>query len=363
MKDVLFAPLNFGSKTLSNRIALPPMTRSRATQPGNIANEMMATYYAQRASAGLVIAEGTQISQLGQGYAFTPGIYTQEQISGWKKVTEAVHAVGGTIFAQIWHVGRVTHPANTSGEQPISSSALQAQNTKVFISENGAPGFVDAALPREMTVEDIKNVVEEYRQAALNAIEAGFDGVEIHAANGYLVSQFIDSEANNRTDEYGGSIENRLRFLKEVVEATTQAIGAERVGVRFSPFTTLNDSIDSTPIETYVAAGALMNQLEVIYVHIAEADMNGAPETPEEFKQSLREVYSGTIIYAGMYDAEKAVKTVESGFADMIGFGRPFIANPDLPNRIKNGYPLAELDPNTLFGGDEKGLTDYPVYQ
>ncbi|HAV1328791.1 alkene reductase [Vibrio parahaemolyticus] len=294
MTDALFQPIQLGSLSLKNRIVMPPMTRSRASQPGNVANDMMATYYAQRAEAGLIVAEGTQISPMGQGYAWTPGIYSSEQIAGWKKVTDAVHEKGGVIFAQLWHVGRVTHPDNIGGEQPISSSALKAENVKVFI-DNGTdePGFVDVVEPREMTKQDIKNVIEEYRQAALNAIKAGFDGVELHAANGYLVNQFIDSEANNRTDEYGGSIENRLRH---------------------------------------------------------------------DFKTAVREAYKGTLIYAGRYNAEKAQHAIESGLADMIGFGRPFVANPDLPSRIKHGYPLAEHDLATLFGGGEKGLVDYPAY-
>ncbi|AJR06201.1 alkene reductase [Photobacterium gaetbulicola] len=364
MKDALFQPMRLGKASLKNRIVMPPMTRSRATQPGNIANDMMATYYAQRADAGLIVAEGTQISEMGQGYAWTPGIYTQEQIAGWKKVTDAVHAKGGVIYAQLWHVGRVTHPANIGGQQPISSSALKAENVKVFIDDgNNAPGFVDVVEPREMTKDDIRHVIGEYRQAALNAIEAGFDGIELHAANGYLVNQFIDSEANNRTDEYGGSIENRLRFLAEVVETMTNAIGAERVGVRLAPFTSLNGTVDKSPVETYTAAAALLNKLNVVYLHIAEVDWDDAPDTPPAFKQAIREAYKGTIIYAGRYNAENGAKAIAKGIADMIGFGRPFIANPDLPSRIMNDYPLAPHDPETLFGGAEKGLLDYPEYQ
>ncbi|EGU48488.1 N-ethylmaleimide reductase [Vibrio ichthyoenteri ATCC 700023] len=363
MKNALFQPIQLGSLTLNNRIVMPPMTRSRASQPGNVANDMMATYYAQRASAGLIVAEGTQISPQGQGYAWTPGIYSAEQIAGWKKVTDAVHAEGGAIFAQLWHVGRVTHPDNIGGEQPISSSALKAENVKVFI-DNGtdAPGFVDVVEPRAMNHDDIKQVIEQYRQAALNAIEAGFDGIELHAANGYLINQFIDSEANLRTDEYGGSIENRLRFLAEVVQAMTDAIGVERVGVRLAPFTSLNGTIDKTPVETYTAAAALLSKLNVVYIHIAEVDWDDAPETPAHFKQAVRDAYQGTIIYAGRYNTDKAAHAVQSGLADMVGFGRPFIANPDLPRRIENNYPLAQHDPATLFGGAEQGLLDYPVY-
>ncbi|NVP01663.1 alkene reductase, partial [Photobacterium damselae subsp. damselae] len=218
MSKSLFQPIQLGSLTLKNRIVMPPMTRSRSTQPGDVANDMMAMYYAQRASAGLIVSEGTQISPNAKGYAWTPGIYTTEQIEGWRKVTQAVHAENGAIFAQLWHVGRVTHPDNIGGEQPISSSALKAENVKVFV-DNGSdePGFVDVVQPRAMTKADIQQVIADYRQAALNAVEAGFDGIELHAANGYLINQFIDSEANSRTDEYGGRLENRLRFLDEVV--------------------------------------------------------------------------------------------------------------------------------------------------
>ncbi|SEF49886.1 alkene reductase [Vibrio hangzhouensis] len=364
MTDSMFQPIQLGSLSLKNRIVMPPMTRSRATQPGNSANEMMAEYYAQRASAGLIVAEGTQISPMGQGYAWTPGIYSQEQIAGWKKVTDAVHAKDGAIFAQLWHVGRVTHPDNIGGEQPISSSALKAENVKVFV-DNGTsePGFVDVVEPRAMTKEDIKEVVEQYRQAALNAVEAGFDGIELHGANGYLINQFIDSEANNRDDEYGGSIENRLRFLDEVVAAVVDAIGADKVGVRLAPFTSLNGTVDKTPVETYTAAARVLNKHNVVYMHIAEVDWDDAPDTPMEFKTAVREAYKGTIIYAGRYNQDKAEQAIANGLADMVGFGRPFISNPDLPNRIKHGHPLADHDPNTLFGGNEVGLLDYPEYQ
>lgn len=363
MSNALFSLVQLGQHTLSNRIVMPPMTRSRASQPGDSANDIMATYYAQRASAGLIISEGTQISEMGKGYAWTPGIYTQEQIAGWKKTTDAVHAKGGVIFAQLWHVGRVTHPDNIGGEQPISSSAIKAENVKVFI-DNGtdAPGFVDVVEPREMTKEDINNVIDQYRQAALNAIEAGFDGIELHAANGYLINQFIDSEANNRTDEYGGSLGKRLRFLDEVVTVLVEAIGADRVGVRLAPLTTLNGTVDANPIATYTAAAALLNTHEIVYLHIAEVDWDDAPETPISFKQALRDAYKGILIYAGRYKTETAHTAIEEGFADMIGFGRPFVSNPDLPERIKHNYPLAMHNPDTLFGGTKKGLTDYPIY-
>ena len=364
MTDALFQPIQLGKLNLNNRIVMPPMTRSRASQPGDVANDLMATYYAQRASAGLIVTEGTQISPQGKGYAWTPGIYSEEQIAGWKKVTSAVHAKGGAIFAQLWHVGRVTHPDNISGQQPISSSAIKAENVRVFVDNgNDEPGFVDVVEPREMTHEDIKQVVEQYRQAALNAVEAGFDGIELHAANGYLINQFIDSESNHRTDEYGGSLENRLRFLDEVVTAMVAAIGADRVGVRLAPLTTLNGTVDGDPITTYTAAAAQLNKHNIVYLHIAEVDWDDAPDTPVSFKQALREAFKGVLIYAGRYNGEKAAVAINQGLADMIGFGRPFVSNPDLPTRIKHGYPLAAHVPETLFGGGRQGLTDYPTYQ
>ncbi|MFA0082870.1 alkene reductase [Vibrio breoganii] len=363
MTSALFEPIKLGNITLKNRIVMPPMTRSRASQPGDVANEMMATYYGQRSQAGLIISEGTQISPMGKGYAWTPGIYSKEQIAGWKKVTTAVHGNGGKIFAQLWHVGRVTHPENINGNQPISSSAIKAENVKVFI-DNGSdePGFVDVVEPREMTTADIKDVIAEFHQAALNALEAGFDGIELHAANGYLINQFIDSESNNRTDEYGGSLENRLRFLDEVVTTLVDAIGANRVGVRLAPLTTLNGTVDANPEHTYTEAAKLLNSHNIAYLHIAEVDWDDAPDTPKAFKLALREAFKNTLIYAGRYKADTGAKAVEEGLADMIGFGRPFVANPDLPERIQIGAPLAQHDPNTLFGGGEKGLTDYPTF-
>ncbi|GAD78870.1 alkene reductase [Vibrio ezurae] len=362
MSSALFQSIQLGHLTLKNRIVMPPMTRSRASQPGDVANEMMATYYAQRAQAGLIISEGTQISPMGKGYAWTPGIYSPEQIAGWKKVTDAVHAKGGAIYAQLWHVGRVTHPDNIGGEQPVSSSAIKAENVKVFI-DNGTdePGFVEVTEPREMTTSDIKAVVKEFHQAALNALEAGFDGVELHAANGYLINQFIDSESNNRTDEYGGSLENRLRFLDEVVSTLVDAIGADRVGVRLAPLTTLNGTVDANPEHTYTEAAKLLDSHNITYLHIAEVDWDDAPDTPKSFKVALRKAFKNTLIYAGRYKAETGATAIEEGLADMIGFGRPFIANPDLPERIKTGAQWAQHNPDTLFGGGEKGLTDYPT--
>ncbi len=363
MNSELFTTLTLGQHALRNRIVLPPMTRSRATQPGNSANELMAEYYAQRACAGLIVSEGTQISPNGQGYAWTPGIYSDEQIKGWKKVTDAVHKQNGVIFAQLWHVGRVSHPDNIGGEQPISSSNLRAEGVKVFI-DNGRqePGFVDVVEPRAMTKEDITDVLALYRQAALNALKAGFDGIELHAANGYLVNQFIDSEDNNRTDEYGGSLANRLRFLEDVVATMGDAIGANKVGVRLAPLTTLNGTVDANPEETYTEAARVLNKQGITYIHIAEADWDDAPVMSVAFKQALRDAFDGIMIYAGKYTAESAAAAIHEGWADMIGFGRPFVANPDLPVRIKFGWEWATHNPDTLFGGGATGLTDYPPH-
>ncbi|WP_115719814.1 alkene reductase [Gallaecimonas mangrovi] len=359
--DPLFSPIELAGMTLPNRIVMPPMTRSRSSQPGDVPNALMAHYYAQRASAGLLISEGTYIGPLAQGYAWTPGIYTREQLAGWKKVTDAVHAAGGRIFAQLWHVGRLSHPALTGGKAPVSSSAIQAEGVKVFIDDNSQPGFVQAAMPRALGIEEIPAVVEEFRQAAKNAMAAGFDGVELHGANGYLVNQFLDSEANNRTDAYGGTLENRLRFLKEVTAALIEGTGdAAKVGVRLAPLTTLNGCVDSDPETTYTAAAKALNALNIGYIHIAEADWEDAPNMPVAFKKALREAFSGLMIYAGKYTAERARAAITEGWADLIGFGRPFVANPDLPARLKTGAALNEHDPNTLFGGAEKGYTDYP---
>lgn len=364
--DPLFQPIQLGTLTLPNRIVMPPMTRSRASQPGDEANDLMAAYYAQRAGAGLIISEGTYVSPLGKGYAWTPGIHTPAQVAGWRKVTDAVHAAGGRIFAQLWHVGRLSHTQLLGGQQPVSSSAIQAAGVNVFIAgEDGrTPGFVQASAPRALAVDEIREVVNQYRIAARNAIDAGFDGVELHGANGYLVNQFIDSNANARTDEYGGSLENRLRFLSEVAQALIEGTGdPSRVGIRLAPLTTLNGCVDADPETTYLAAAKLLGELGVGYIHIAEADWDDAPLMPVELKWKLRKAFPGLLIYAGKYTAERAREAIADGWADLIAFGRPFVANPDLPERLRIGAPLAEHDRNTLFGGGARGLTDYPAYQ
>lgn len=361
--DPLFQPFSAGALTFPNRIVMPPMTRSRSSQPGDVPNDLMAEYYAQRASAGLIVSEGTWISPLAKGYAWTPGISTPEQVAGWRKVTAAVHAAGGRIFAQLWHVGRLSHSSLLGGQPPVSSSDMQADGVNVFIAEHsGEPGFVQASKPRALSVSEIHDIVDKFRDAARNAMEAGFDGVELHAANGYLVNQFIDSNANSRTDEYGGSLENRLRFLDEVARALIEGTGDKsRVGIRLAPLTTLNGCVDSDPETTYIAAAAMLGEIGVGYIHIAEADWDDAPYMPVEFKQRLRDSFPGTLIYAGKYTAERARAALSEGWADLIAFGRPFVGNPDLPARLRTGAPLTPHDRGTLFGGGAHGFTDYPA--
>ncbi|MFT6138820.1 MAG: N-ethylmaleimide reductase [Psychromonas sp.] len=368
----LFSSVELGPFTLKNRVVMPPLTRSRSSQPDNIPNELMANYYAQRASAGFMVTEGTQIEPRGQGYAWTPGIHSQAQIEGWKKVTQAVHAKNGIIFAQLWHVGRVSHTSLQPNEaQPIGPSAIMADNVKVFVETGPNEGaLANPSEPRGLTSEEVGELVKMYAQAARNALEAGFDGVELHCANGYLVNQFISEHSNNRDDQYGGSLTNRLRFLKEIVAAVSDVVGAERLGVRFAPlFASTNETrvylglVESDPHNTYVEAVKVLEQAGIAYLSIAEADWDNAPDLPESFYKAVRFEFSGRIIYAGKYTVEKAVNILAKGYGDLFAFGRPFIANPDLPERIANNWPLNEADPATMYGGSELGYSDYPYYK
>jgi N-ethylmaleimide reductase len=369
--QALLQPTTLGRHTLKNRIVLPPLTRQRAAQPGDLPTTLMAEYYAQRASAGLLITEGAQIEPRGQGYAWTPGIYSAEQVAGWRQVTRAVHAAGGIIFAQLWHVGRVSHTAlQPSGAAPIAPSAIQAQKVKAFIETGDSVGeLVPPSMPQALSVAGIAEVVALYAQAAQNALDAGFDGVEIHAANGYLVNQFISQHANTRTDEYGGSLQNRLRFLREVVHAVAAVVGPERMGVRFTPLFSGTDQdrvyiglVEDDPHTTYIEAIKILQEAGVGYLSIAEADWDNAPDLPEDFRRDVRQTFSGRILYAGRYSAERGARLVAAGLADLIGFGRPFIANPDLPARIANGWPFNAVDSTTMYGGTAQGYTDYPAY-
>ncbi len=368
---VLFTPLQLGPYTLRNRIVLPPLTRSRSTQPGNIANELMAEYYQQRSSAGFMVSEGTQIEPRGQGYAWTPGIHSTAQIAGWQKVTRAVHDAGGVIFAQLWHVGRVSHTAlQPEGQAPVAPSAIPASQVKVFIETAPGSGMLsEPSMPRELTTAEVRELVQYYAQAARNALQAGFDGVELHCANGYLVNQFISAHSNQRGDEYGGSLDNRLRFLREITQAVAEVVGPQRLGVRFAPLFSSTDEervylglVEDDPQATYLAAIRHLEELGIAYLSLAEADWEGAEELPESFRWAVRRAFSGRILYAGRYDAPRAAAAIEAGWADLIGFGRSFIANPDLPTRIANGWPLNALDSASMYGGTAQGYTDYPRY-
>jgi N-ethylmaleimide reductase len=358
----LFSPLQLGPHHLKSRIVMAPMTRCRASQPGDIPNELMATYYAQRASAGLIITEATQISPQGKGYSFTPGIYSAEQLSGWQKVTRAVHDTGGKIYNQLWHVGRMSHSSFHQGAAPVAPSAIAFEGQVwVYNPEKHAGEKLACPIPRALETTEIKQIVADYRQAALNAINAGFDGVEIHGANGYLIDQFLRTTSNQRIDEYGGSQQNRLRFLQEVVSAVVDAVGADRVGIRLAPYITAKGMNCPDIIPTILAAASFLQEKHISYVHLAEADWDDAPQVDEAFRCELRARFSGKVIVAGKFDKALAEEILAKGYADLVAFGRPFIANPDLPARLANNRPLQAIEGSSLFGGDHRGYTDYAI--
>ena len=366
MNEALFTPYAFSNLNLKNRFVMAPMTRSRAQQPGDIPTELNVTYYAQRASVGLIISEATQISLQGMGYANTPGIYTQEQIEGWKKVTQAVHVAGSKMYLQLWHVGRVSS-SKVNGLQPIAPSPCIAKDTNVYIFDgtpNGDVTFVDVDEPREMTEADIQQAIEEFRIGAKNAIAAGFDGVEIHGANGYLIDQFLRSNCNKRTDQYGGSKQKRTQFLIEVTKAVVNEIGKDKTGVRLSPYIRFKDMDDPEILDTFMIAAEQLNQLDIAYLHLCEADWDDAPEVPESFRVELRQKFSNTIIATGNYTPERGQDVIEKKLVDLVGFGRKILANPDYPIRVAKNAPLNEItNTHTLFGGGAaEGYTDYPFY-
>lgn len=352
----LFTATRIGAIHVANRIAMAPLTRNRA-QPDRTPSPLAATYYAQRASAGLLIAEATQISPLGQGYLDTPGIYSPEQIAGWREVTTQVHARGGRIVLQLWHVGRISHTSLLpQGEVPMAPSALPAK-AKTFTAQ----GFEDVSAPRALALEEIPALIEDYRQAARNAIEAGFDGVEVHAANGYLIDQFLRDGSNKRQDAYGGSIENRCRLLVEVVSAVAAAIGPERTGVRLSPTTPANDAHDSDPQPLFRHAVQQLDRIEgLAFIHVIEGATGGDRDNLPFDYPALRALFRGAWIANNGYDRARAEAAVDAGYADMVAFGRAFIANPDLVERLHQGVALAEVDQDTLYGGGAHGYTDYP---
>ncbi len=352
----LFTPLQLGALELPNRILMAPLTRARAGREA-LPNELMARYYAQRAGAGLIISEATGISREGLGWPNAPGLWNDEQVRGWKQVTDSVHHAGGRIVAQLWHMGRLVHP-DLGGGQPVSSSATTAPD--FAHTYEGKKPYVEA---RELTREDIKRIVGDYATAARNAIAAGFDGVQIHGANGYLVDQFLRDGANFRTDEYGGPIENRLRYVTEVLEAVGGAIGTERVGIRFSPNIYSQGVEDSDPIPLFTALAGRLEELKVPWIELREAHQpTSAGAIPTDpVSPAMRPIYSGRILLNSDYDGPSARERLAEGIADGISFGRPFISNPDLVRRVAIGAPLSPGDVDTFYSGGAAGYIDYPV--
>lgn len=360
--DVLFSEFTLGDLVLPNRVLMSPLTRSRSKQPGDIPWGLNATYYAQRAGAGLIFAEATQVTPQGKGYAFTPGIHSPEQIEGWRLVTDAVHTAGGRIFLQLWHVGRISRPElQPNGQLPVAPSAIKPEGATTFIDERS--GMVAVLKPRALLREEIPTVVEQFRKGAENAKRAGFDGVEIHGANGYLLDQFIRSKSNRRDDEYGGSIDNRLRFPLMVVDAVADVWGRDRTGIRVSPTGTFNDMLDDDPVATYGALARELSDRTIAYIEVVEDSFQGnaVEGRPEAVIQAIRENFQGAYIANGNYTAEEARQRITAGKCDLVSFGRPYISNPDLVERFRRGAQLNEYDEGTFYGGDERGYTDYPA--
>lgn len=359
--DILFEPFILGDLTLPNRVLMAPLTRSRSTQPGDVPNEMNVEYYRQRASAGLIIAEATQVSPQGKGYAFTPGIHSEAQIKGWRRVTDAVHEEDGRIILQLWHVGRISHPElQPDGNQPVAPSAIKPEGAKTYISDDS--GMVEIPTPRALLLEEMSDIVNQFRQGAENAKRAGFDGVEVHAANGYLLDQFLKSSTNHRDDAYGGSLYNRLRLPLEVIEAVVDVWGAERVGVRVSPTGSFNAIEDSDPVETFGAFAKALDGIGLAFIEVVEDSFQGNHETgrPESVIEAIQNRFSRTYIANGSYTAVEARERITAGKTDLVTFGRHFIANPDLPERFRQNASLNEWDDSTFYGGNETGYTDYP---
>lgn len=358
----LFSPVQVGSITLPHRVVMAPLTRLRSEQPGDIPGNLMVEYYGQRASdRGLIIAEATPVSIQGRGYLGAPGIYSDEQIAGWKKVTDAVHAKGGRIYLQLWHVGRQSHVSMTNGEAPVAPSVVPFEQV-VYTAD----GWVPVSPHRALNIEEIPGIVEDYRKGAERAKAAGFDGVEIHGANGYLLDQFLQDGSNKRTDAYGGPVENRARLLLEVTEAVVSVWGTGHVGVRLGPSGTWASMSDSNPEVTFGYVAEQLNRFGLAYLHIVEPRIKGAEAIADGMapvaSANLRKIFHGTIIAAGGFEPDDAEAIVQNGDADLVAFGRHFIANPDLPKRIQRGLPFNAYDRTTFYGGDHRGYTDYPFY-
>jgi N-ethylmaleimide reductase len=343
---------------LQNSIAMAPMTRSRASNTG-VVNDLTVLYYTQRASAGLIISEAINISEQALGSPFTPGIYSIEQINAWKKVTDVVHEKGGKIFAQLWHTGRVGHSVDKNGILPVAPSSISIQGQQHFTSQ----GPKDYETPRSLETSEVKQIILDYKQAALNAMEAGFDGVELHAAFGYLPNQFLVESANQRTDEYGGSIENRSRFVLEVMKAMVEAIGENKVGIKLSPSIPFNSIIDSNPIALYTYLINEFNNLPLAYIHLMNAmyPTDNLPQYPRDVLDTFGKLTQHTVIANGGYTRESGERELERGLAKIISYGALFLANPDLPKRFELNAELNSPDRATMYGGGEKGYTDYPT--
>ena len=358
MTNPLFEPYDLGDIRLSNRIVMAPLTRSRAANglvPGPHAPE----YYSQRASAGLIITEATQISAQAQGYQDTPGLYTPAQIAGWRSVTDAVHEAGGKIFVQLWHVGRVSHvDLQPDHAAPVAPSAIAAE-TKTFVNNS----FVPVSEPRALELDEIPGIITDFRNAAADAIAAGFDGVEIHGANGYLLDQFARDGSNHRTDAYGGSIENRARLMIEVATAVADEVGAGRTGIRISPVSPANGVSDSNPQPLFNHIVEQLDALNLAYLHVVEGATDGPRDAAPFDFDALRQRFRNTYLANNGYDLDLATSAVAAGKADLVAFGRPFIANPDLVARLKTGAPLAQADQATFYGGGVAGYTDYPTLE
>jgi N-ethylmaleimide reductase len=364
--DLLFTPYRLGPLNLPHRIVMAPLTRSRARQPGNVPGSLAACYYAQRASAALIISEATQVSMQGQGYAWTPGIHSYDQVAGWRRVTEAVHEAGGMIFNQLWHVGRISHPAlQPDNMLPVAPSAITPQGKAFIENERGEGELVPFVRPRALETDEMPYIVRQYQRAARNAQAADFDGIEIHAANGYLLDQFIETGTNKRDDAYGGSVENRARLLFEIAEVLMPIWGPDRIGVRLSPFGQLNDISDANPEATFSYVAERLSEYRLAYLHIVNPALEQMQKGDEPNPSALwmldriRRKYEGTLMVAGGFDRNSAERWLREGRADLIAFGRKFIANPDLPERFHIGAPLNIDDPTTYYGGGEKGYTDY----
>jgi N-ethylmaleimide reductase len=360
--STLFSPIKIGPYQLAHRVVMAPLTRMRS-DPGDIPSKLMVEYYSQRASkGGLIISEATPVSIRGNGYAGAPGIYSDSQIAGWRRVTDTIHAKGGRIFLQLWHVGRQSHTdLQPNGEAPVAPSAIAAEGYAYT-----KQGEVPFSMPRALALEEIPGIIEEFRTGAERALRAGFDGVEIHGANGYLPDQFLQDGTNKRTDEYGGSIENRARFLLEITQAAISVWGADRVGVRIAPSGTYGSMSDSDPVATFGYLARELNRLGIAYLHVVEPRIKGIEEIAKGqapiAAQHLRQKFSRTLIAAGGFTGESAAAIVAAGDADLVAFGRHFIANPDLPERLRRRLPLNRYDRSTFYGGDARGYTDYPTH-